>query len=446
MYIKISWVLIILLFVSCSGKETIKQTVEDTSDSIVQTPINWIGIWQKRESKRKLVQSVIRKFEVENQNYVVNFKFKEEIVEEYENNNQIVEDSIISMLKSGNYAWDIIVLTRNSYKVVADKLNDDEWGKKHLVNLEEFDWFRENHIDKVFEVEEYRDGYGGIFPGPIIEGHNYGLWYNIKTAKKLGLEIKQMGMTFDDFLGYCERVNEYNQTSSDTITFLPNRKTNSQVTDIFNSLVLSELEIVDNELPDPLKVKNALKKGLSALEQLSAHNPVNDSVDVDHEVRQSLNGQVLFTEKPSYWYNKCETEDKDKALNMIPAELPVFTKSAQFYPGTYQSVWAIFKNGTNKDAALDIMKYFTSNDVAERWLSTTFNPTGLKVKLKASDFGQNEIEKFNDYIDNKYGDNLKGFELGEILYGKKGIKIEPLKVLKGEITADEFYQTIVSQL
>ncbi len=344
-----------------------------------------------------------------------------------------------------NYFIDILRLKNRTevYKNIAKKLGDTEWGAKYLVDFNQYDWYHESHIEHVFHVSSIRDGYGGIYAGPLISGRNYALWYNEKTAEKLGIEIKQTGMTLDDFMGYCKAVYDYNQTAVEKITFMPDHKLNSQVTDIFNNLVLSELGSLDNILNQPQRVKEAIKKSLKAFEDLSNYNPVNTDVNVNKDFVYILNGQILFEEKPSSWYNQCETEDAEKALNLVPVEMPVFNnQSPSLYPGTFQSVWAVFKNAPHKEEAVELMRYFSTNDVAERWLSLTYNPTGLKVKLKSSDFGQNKIETFNTYIEKKYGENLRMFELGEVLYANKDIKIEPLSVFQGKMTADQFYKNL----
>ncbi len=406
-----------------------------------QTPINWVGLWEKRVGKRDLMKSVIRQFEIENQHLRVNFKFKEELDREFDGYKYVIEDSLISMIKSGNYAWDIFPITRNTYKNIAKKLNDPDWGAKYLVDFDQYEWYHQSHIDHVFHVSSIREGYGGIYAGPLISGRNYALWYNEETAKKIGIEIKQTGMTMDDFIGYCKAVYEYNQSSTDKITFMPDYKLNSQVTDIFNNLVLSEIGSQYN-VSNKDKVNKAIQKSLAAFEELSKYNPINAEVNIDKDFVYILNGQILFEEKPSSWFNQCETEDAQKSVHLIPAELPIFEQSPFLYPGTYQSVWAVFKAAPHKEEAVELMRYFSTNDVAERWLSTTFNPTGLKVKLKSSDFGQNKIETFNTYIEKKYGENLRMFDLGELLYGNSKVTIEPEAVFRGKTKADKFYQQI----
>lgn len=438
-----------ILFIGC--KNQIKEINTGNylgSTSLKQTTINWIGTWQNRESKKRLVNSVIREFEIQHQDLNFFIKYQEEFCGGCKDARVIIQDTIIRMINQNRYPWDIIPLTAKYYADIARILNDDEWGKKYLVNFEEFDWFKNSHIKQVFEVSQYRDDMGGIFTGPLIEGRNYGLWYNTETAKKLGIQIKNFGMTFDDFLGYCKAVQKYNQNTKEKITFMSSNKINEQITDILGSLILSELSEFKSQLPPRNIALAAIKKSLLAIEELSKFNAIEKSVVADKDFIYNLNGTVLFTVQASSWYNQCESEDAQKALLLVPAELPVFKNSARFYRGSFQSVWAVFKNAPHRDQAIELMKYICSNDVAERWLSTTYNPTGLKVKLNSSDFGQNEIEKFNTYIENKYGENLINFDLGKLLFNKKTDKTlwDPAKVFQGEMTASECYKKLVSQL
>ncbi len=433
-----------LFLISCVHHDENKGAKKLVRKEIDQTSVNWIGSWKNRKSKKDLVNSVVREYEVNNQGVVVNVKYDEDFASENIKKSKAIQDTIVSMIRKKEYPWDIIPLTKGAYRTIAEVLEDPEWGKKYLVNFENYDWFRENHINKVYKVEDYKNAYGGIFAGPLIEGRSYALWYNAETAKKIGISIKQTEMTFDDLIAYCKATLEYNKTATKPISFLPSRKLNSQVTDMFDILVLSELGSLNNQLPPHKDACQAIYKGLKLLEEISKYQPVHPDVKMKKDFVDILDGNVLFEQKPSSWYNQCESVDEQKATNLIPTEMPVINSRVEYYHGDFQSVWAVFKDAPNKDEAIELMKFFTTNDVAERWLSSTYNPTGLKVKLRASDFGQNDIEKYNDYIEKKYGDNITSFNLGTLLFGKE-IKVEPMKVLLGEITADDYYKRVEKQ-
>jgi len=440
--------IIINLILGCSPQKQDNSQINNSDFlTLKQTPINWIGTWQKRISKRNLVTSAVREFEILHQDIKVNIKYQEEFCGGCSDARVTIQDTIINIIQSGNYYWDIIPLTQKYYSEIARLTGDPEWGKKYLVNFEEFEWFRNSHISQVFEVSKYREDFGGILAGPMIEGRYYGLWYNTETAKKIGLNVKNLGMTYDDLLSYCKKVQEYNKTSTDKITFFTDIKVNEQVTDLFNSLVLSELGQIGNAIPKREIALAAIRKSLNAIEELAKYNAIEPSVKLEKEIVPYLDGKALFTVQVSSWYNQCESEDLQKAQNMIPAEMPVFKNSVPIYHGSYQSVWAVFKNAPHRDQAIELMKFICSNDVAERWLSTTYNPTGLKVRLNASDFGQNDIEKFNQHIEQKYGNNIRNFDLNKILFGRTiKTNLDPTEIFQGKISAEAFYNKFVSQL
>ena len=88
-----------------------------------------------------------------------------------------------------------------------------------------------------------------------------------------------------------------------------------------------------------------------------------------------------------------------------------------------------------------------SEDIGERWISSTKNPTALKVRMNTSELSHDEISNFNQAIEKKYGDNIRNFDIVRILFGPKAkLSFNPSKVLKGEISADEYYNQIIKQL
>ena len=42
--------------------------------------------------------------------------------------------------------------------------------------------------------------------GPMLEGYCHAIFYNKDVAERVGIEIKDMGMTFDDLLKYVKAV------------------------------------------------------------------------------------------------------------------------------------------------------------------------------------------------------------------------------------------------
>jgi hypothetical protein len=149
----------------------------------------------------------------------------------------------------------------------------------------------------------------------------------------------------------------------------------------------------------------------------------------------------------SSFYNQWEAVDKIKAQNMLPAEPPIFEKPVMFFHGSYQSVWAVLKNAPHAKEAVKFMQFMCSNDIAEKWISSTKNPTGLNVRIDASELGQDEIGKFTRKIDKQYRKNINNYDIAKVLFGPKcTLKIDATPVVGGTITADEYYGEIVKQI
>jgi ABC-type glycerol-3-phosphate transport system substrate-binding protein len=444
---KLTGIFIILNFlVGCNmHKNQSNNKLHATTNKQIQ--LNWIGNWKDRESKKKLLLNAVREFELLNQDINVNLKFQEDVCN-CSNYKKAINDTIEQMIMSGKINWDIVILTQGMYADIGNDFKDPEWGKKHLVNFEEFDWFREAHKSFIFEVPQYRKDLHGIFAGPLIEGRYYSLWYNNNLAKKIGIEIKSIGMTFEDFKGYVKKAFEYNQSRSEKIQIFHDNSNYSPIPDLFNSLVLSALESADTSSINISKSLNALKKALKACESLAVFNPFsNPELIHDSKSDPMLDEKTLFSVTLSSTYNMWENVDKIKAQNMLPAELPVFEKPSMILHGSFQSLWAVLKNSPHRIEAIKFIQYMCSNDIAEKWISSTKNPSGLNAKINASDLAQDEIGKFNAAIEKKYGNNISNFNIVKILFGPKAsFTIDATPVVKGTLTADEYYNQIVKQI
>ena len=438
---------ILIVILGCASKVDKIKDQKLVKASINQTQINWIGNWGNRRSKRKLVEQTAREFEILNQGINVNIKYQEEFCNNCKDARVPMQDTIINMIRSGNFNWDIITLTQKYYLEIGNVLNDPEWGKKYLVNFGDFNWFRESHNPIVFDVKQYIEDMGGIFAGPLIEGRYFCLWYNNRIAKKIGLNIKSAGMTFDDLLGYIKQTYEYNQKTSDKIQIFAGKAILNPTSEIFNNLFLSALSSNDNRNVEFSKGMESLKRTLKAMEKLALFNPADATIIYSADKDPMLDGKALFCSYASSVINQWEADNYAESQNMLPAEFPIFEKLPMYYHGSYQSVWAVFKNATHREQAVNLMRYFCSNDVAEKWIGNTRNPTAIKVRLNASDIALDDITKFNVSIEKKYGTNIRNYDISQILFGAQTkIKLDATDVVNGNITADEYYNKIVKQV
>jgi ABC-type glycerol-3-phosphate transport system substrate-binding protein len=438
---------IFVLLSDCSSDNTEKKSETNSTVTVNKIPIKWMSTWTFRKGKRKLVESSAREFEILNQDINIHLWFNQEIWPKATNTEQPLQHTL-EMIRSGKYDWDICNIDKYIYTNVTAELKDPKWTKKYLVDFSEFDWFRNSHESTVIEDPAFREGWGGIIPGPIIEGYYHAFWYNKKLADKIGLKIKPMGMTFNDLKEYLQKAYEYNKTAKDKIILLSETSPSKIKTDLLDCLIMSALGEVDTSRLDLTRNLKALKRALDSMEELSKFKPLEIPVTIDPKVDPVLDGKALFGIFPSTIYNIWEAVDKEKLKDVVPIELPIFENPPMFYMGSYQSVWAVFKDSPHKDEAIRVIKFMCTNDIAERWISLTKNPTALKVRINASKFNQDEIDRFNTNIESKYKGKLSIYKVSKILFGyrRSSIVLDGLPILRGKISADEYYNSIVKQV
>lgn len=405
----------VFLIASCSDNyESINKVhsqIEKLAPSKMSN-LNWIGHWQDEGDRERLVKEVARVYEFENQEINVNLKFISQIAEN--RSKMAMADEIYSMITTGNYTWDVIWLDDIIYSLVAQKLDNKNWGQTYLVDFAKLDWFKETQKDFIISDSYYRNLTGNIIPGPYIEGFYYSIWYNQEVADKIGIDIQEQGMTAQDLLDYASKISAYNSKNSEYIALLYESKNRRGTSTLFQNLFLSELE---GNNSDSLK---ALTKTLKYMQELSVHKPLlkeHREADWFATTKYPLEGKCLFYIEGTWMYNLWKESDGDSYKKMMPAELPVFNKS-NTYPGGYIPTFAVLKNAPNKENGIKLLKYWSSSDVAERWAAYTKSPTGLKGDLSRGEFSLDKYEKFQLEISKKYGRNMRFYPDPSYALGK----------------------------
>ena len=77
---------------------------------------------------------------------------------------------------------------------------------KHLVDFGQVPEFKKTQKNFIFDDPIWAAQTGGIIVGPMLEGYCHAIFYNKDVAERVGIEIKDMGMTFDDLLKYVKAV------------------------------------------------------------------------------------------------------------------------------------------------------------------------------------------------------------------------------------------------
>jgi hypothetical protein len=439
-----------LIFCACQNKNNISGN-EGSKDlgKVASSQINFIGHWKGEGKKEKLLLEFINEFEFVNQDLKVNMKFPEEIYFDRRKFNIEIEFNA-KIAKSQNPQWDIIRLN-NEYFKVADSLKDPDWAKKYLVDFSQIPEFKKSTRPELLS-DTVKAKYGGIIPGPFIDGYNWTMWCNVEVAKKIGIEVKQFDMTNEDFYNYIKAVYEYNKSHNDTIMALYeawNWQTSKTLAQEYFFSELNDYDALLNFRYSEKKI-NAWFKVLREMERLSVYKPLPNwkYISWTETVNYPLNGKCLFYANGSWMYNIWLKNDSVKLKNMMPTEMPVF-KPTKVCFGGYFATWAVLKKAPHRENAVRLLLALNNPDVAEKWARYTKSPTGIKGNLTTYNFGFDKLENYQYMIEQKYGHNKvdvyndSRFCLGT---GNEAILDYSVEVLSGIYTAEQAIQKIKKNL
>jgi len=435
---------------ACSEKSTKTMRSLGTENNDEKLEVNFIGQWMGEGNREKIVRDFVREYSFLNQEVNINLKFPEEIgYDRYVTTS--TQAFMKELLLQPIPEWDV-VLINDDVEGIGNFVGDPDWAKKYLVDFSEYRELANNTIPEI-DLEKVKERWGGIIPGPFLEGQYWALWTNKNVTKKLGIEIKQQGMTVDEFISYLKIVDQYNKTNSDHIT--PFQEANDWRTafTIAINIYLSEMKNKDDIFTDKITEKklNAWFKTLQVLEQCAAYNMIeNDWTTIAwSDIKNNLlNEQCLFYSNGSWMYNIWAQTDESKVTNCVPNEYPTFG-TLPIYPAGFPIMWGVLKNSPNKEQAIKFLLAMNQPSMAELWVRNTKSPTGIKGNLADVSFGTDQFENFSYQLKTTYGSNTyKNQENSSMIFNQK-FSLEPnyfMEVLTGEITANEAMKRIRSKM
>lgn len=443
----ISIIFLCIFLSSCTKNTTTSDTrILHSFDKHTTTQLNVIGQWLNEGKRENLVREFVREYEFKNQHTSINLKFPEEVY--YDRSDNYSDPKFIyKNITQSTSGWDIIRVN-GDYSGVTAYCNDPDWPSKYLVDFSKIPGFMRN-VSPQINIQKVKDKWNGIIPGPIIEGQYWALWVNTKLAREIGIEIKQYGMTYDDFLSYVKSANAYNQSNNNKITILHDASDWSTLSALVLQLFGSAYNSGDIfSAPSYNKQKHEdWYKTLKALEELSKYNILSlesKTISWSESRFDLLNERCLFYSNGSWMYNIWDAENPEVVKNCMPCEYPTFNP-VDFYPGAYEVMWAVPKNAPNKEEAIDFLTAMNNPTMADLWVRNTKCPTGIKGNVVGVSFGNDLFENFSSHIQSAYGSNLfYSRESGSTLFGAdfEDFIINQKQVLLGEITADEAIQQL----
>lgn len=398
---------LVLLIGNCTNHNNSVRDNKSLGKTDKKTSINVIGHWLNEGKREEFVRNFVREYEFQNQDVNVNLKFPEEIY--YDNLDRTSNQKFVAKtIMEGNTDWDILRIN-GEYSEITQICGDPDWAKKYLVDFSEIKEFRDGTLPELL-TEEAKAQWNGIIPGPWLEGQYWALWCNNKVAEKVGIEVKQFGMTFDDFAGYLRAVHTFNLNHPNEYIIPVFESYVWQTTmaiaiNLYASLLDSREEFLSKEITENRLL--AWEKTLIALEQIAEFQPINPNwgkTEWSSTTGFLIDEECLFYVNGSWMYNIWMAIDEQKTMNCMPAELPSFG-NFKTYPGAYQITWGVPKNAPNRDEAVKFLLTMNKPAVAETWTRLTKCPTGIKGNLSNVTFGSDQFERFSQYIQNHFGTN-----------------------------------------
>jgi ABC-type glycerol-3-phosphate transport system substrate-binding protein len=447
-YPKIIIIVLAMFFVlSCSNSKENSLNYKPMSVVEQTATVNFIGHWMNEGEREMFVRNLARVYEFENQHVDINLKFPEEVY--YDHSDRTSNERYVAKVYEENITdWDILRVN-SEFREVYTLTGDYNWAKKTLVDFSEMDEFREGTIPDLL-TQESLDEWNGIIPGPYIEGQYWALWANQRVAEKIGIEVKQFGMTFDDFASYLEALHVYNQNNPEDAIIPVYESYVWETTEaiaimLYSSLLDDSDEFLLGEITP--KRLSAWEKTLQAMEQISQYQPLHPSwreTSWSDTHNMMLDGECLFYVNGSWMYNIWKGIDSEKVWDIIPCEFPAF-EQLTIYPAAYQIPWGVHKNAPNKEEAVKFLLAMNTPAVAEMWSRYTKCPTGVKGNLASASLGGDQFEVFAQHIQDQYGTHrFRYHESGFWILNDQHAETNTYfkEVIQGEMTANEAMEAI----
>jgi ABC-type glycerol-3-phosphate transport system substrate-binding protein len=425
--------------------------------------LNWIGHWKGEGKREDLVREVKREYEFLHPNVKINLVFNSELEGDDPSRKAKAADAIVRMIETGKIDWDLVFLDAAIYGLVTERLGDPSWPAEHLVDFSQVPGFPESQKDFIVGDSWYRKKVGGILTGPFIESYLMNLWYNADVAKRVGLDVKERGMTFNDFKEYAEALHRYNGDHDSSIAFIQIGSWNRLdflFENIFKSL-FNEFDAAVEKTFNKEK-REALLETLTAFEDLSKYQPILpkgweevSALDINRKIL--LDDGALFIAGGTFMYNQFFTVDPEKSLKMRPVENPVIGNTNGLI-GDYTPIFAVMSKSRNREVAIDFLMSWAQPKVAEKWVRYTKNLTGTKGNLsevvsgELSDFGDT-YETYVMDMERKHG-GVRMMYMREPTYVfgvDSPVSVVELRarlaaILEGSLTAQDYYEDVMRRM
>lgn len=422
--------------------------------------LNWMGHWKGEDKRELLVHEIKKHYEFLHPETTINLRFDVDIEGEGDYYKMKVAHKIVDMINTGKIEWDVVFCDIPVYNHVADLLGDPLWGQKHLVDFSTVPGFIESQKDFIVNTPYYKERMGGIFAGPYIEGIVFCLWYTRQVADRVGITVKERGMTVEDFLGYARALAAYNREHGTSIPFLHLSSFN-RIEALFEYIFKSHFtdhQLVIEEQYDAGKAE-AFLATLKIFEELSRYQPIVNAdwrtLDWKDCERDFLSGSSFFLPGGTYMYSHFRGVSPEHYENGIPVEQP-YVRQPNGLVGHFVNAFAVMKASPSREAAIELSMMWAEPEIAEKWVEYTRNPTGIRGNLQQPVLGSLEGDVYGRFLhdmEKQYSSlPMRNFRSPTYVFGRnipigeEEFRNSLMLILEGKLKAEEYYRSILSQI
>ncbi|MBN2685431.1 MAG: extracellular solute-binding protein [Pontiellaceae bacterium] len=386
------YVVCALLAAACSREpEPAVKPVAPAQSAVETRPLRWMGHWKGEGQREELVRQVLEEFSYTHPQIDVSFKFAVDVLPQKSQTEMGIY--IAEMIRENRWDWDVIWFDPLVYRSVAKELGDWNWGEKYLVDFSGIEAVAGRHKEHLMQGPTAHQYTAGVMPGPYIEGFYYAIWYNRELAEKIGIQVKEEGMTPEDLLGYADQVRVYNLHAEQPVAFLMDYGGAGALRRLFVSLLRSARK----EASEPVGRADALARTLVVFEALKERFP-SDGVLVREDLQQIAQSLIdeegLFFCDATWSYTTFDQYDPEGLKNLHPAQMPRFRDGVDEVVGGYITTWAVLKDAPGRDEGVELMKYWSRPEIAEEWVRRTKCPSGLEGNLYDPYYGNDVFAKY----------------------------------------------------
>jgi ABC-type glycerol-3-phosphate transport system substrate-binding protein len=318
-------------------------------------------------------------------------------------------DKIVGMIQTGDFTTDVVRMNTYVYRIVSNRLNDPEWGKKHLHDFLNEPDFVQLHRPKLVEWTQNRGRCGGIWPGPYLETKYACVWYNQALGNRMGIRPDALQLSRDDLLDAARKLHVYNQTAEQKVGLFGLCDSGRSAYRLLRRLFVSALvDGAGNLPPEDAAVlrKEALRSALVFMEQLSAYDVFSRAEKTQDDLGLFVREKTLFFPAYTDRYFEMEAANGPEWMeHALLLESPML-KPTNFAFGEFEHTWAVMENSPDCALGVEFLKHIAKAQSVSEAVEGSLLQSGLRSSFFATRKKNRPLDTYINYMIKQYQDNV----------------------------------------